>query len=79
LKDKTTIANMVADELLSLQSTLGNYINANFDLFTANRALLMDCQRTSGRAELAPEDAAAVIIRALWERLRATCRIRIVK
>ena len=79
LKDKATIANMVADELLSLQSTLGNYINGQFDLFTSNRALLMDCQRASGRAELAPEDAAAVIIRALWERLQATCRIRIVK
>lgn len=79
LKDKATIANMVADELVSLQSTLGNYINGNFDLFTSNRALLMDCQRTSNRAELAPEDAAAVIIRALWERLQATCRIRIVK
>ena len=79
LKDKATIANMVSDELVSLQSTVGNYINANFDLFTSNRALLMDCQRTSDRAELAPEDSAAVIIRALWERLQATCRIRIVK
>lgn len=79
LKDKATIANMVADELVSLQSTLGTYINASFDLFTSNHALLMDCKRTSGRAELAPQDTAAVIIRALWESLQATCRLRIVK
>lgn len=79
LKDKATIANMVADELVSLQFTLGDYINSHFDLFTTNADLLKDCQQASGRWELAPQDAAAVIIRALWDRLRATCRIRIVK
>ena len=79
LKDRATIANMVLDELPSLQFTLGSYINGNFDLFRANADLLRDCQRSSGRIVLAPEDAAAVIIRALWERLQTTCRIRIVK
>lgn len=79
LKDKATIANMVADELVSLQFSLGDYINSHFDLFTSNAGLLKDCRQTSGRWELAPQDAAAVIIRALWDRLRATCRIRIVR
>ncbi|MGD8703683.1 MAG: putative molybdenum carrier protein [Desulfosarcina sp.] len=79
LKDRTTIANMVADELVSLQFTVGNYINSQFKLFSTNRALLSDCRHVSGRWDLAPTDAAAVIIRALWDRLRATCRIRIVK
>ncbi len=79
LKDRATIANMLADELVSLQFSLGNYINNHFDLFTTNAALLADCQRVSGGRDLAPKDAAAVIIRALWDRLRSTCRIRIVK
>ena len=79
LKDKATIANMTAGELVSLYVTLGNYINTHFDLFTANTGLLTDCQRRSGRWDLAPKEAAAVIIRALWERLRTTCRIRVVK
>jgi len=79
LKDKTAIANMTSDELVSLHFTLGSYINNHFDLFTANTGLLTDCQRRSGQWGLAPKDVAAVIIRALWDRLRATCRIRIVK
>jgi len=79
LKDRATIANMAAAELVSLQVTLGEYINRHFDLFTAGSGLLTDCRRRSGQWDLAPTDAAAVIIRSLWDRLRATCRIRIVK
>jgi hypothetical protein len=79
LKDRATIANMAAGELIALQATLGSYINSHFDLFTTNTELLSDCRRRSGRWDLAPKDAATVIIQALWDRLRATCRIRIVK
>lgn len=79
LKDRATIANLTADELISLHFTLGDYINNHFNLFIPDSPLLTDCRRHSSRWNLVPEDAAAVIIRALWERLRATCRIRIVK
>ena len=79
LKHRATIANMAAAELVSLHASLGEYINRKFDLFTADSRLLTDCRRRSGRWDLPPTDAAAVIIRSLWDRLRATCRIRIVK
>ncbi|WP_157067761.1 DUF6794 domain-containing protein [Desulfosarcina cetonica] len=79
LKDKATIANMVETELVSLHFTLGNYINNRFDLFSADSELLTDCRRRSGRWTLAPEETAAVIIRFLWEHLRETYRIRIIK
>lgn len=79
LKHRATIANMAAAELVSLQVTLGEYINRKFDLFSADSGLLADCRSQSGRWDLPPADAAAVIIRSLWDRLRATCRIRIVK
>ena len=79
LKHRATIANMAASELVSLHATLGEYIYRKFDLFTADSGLLTDCRRRSGRWDLPPTDAAAVIIRLLWDRLRATCRIRIVK
>ncbi|WP_319409836.1 YpsA SLOG family protein [uncultured Desulfosarcina sp.] len=79
LKDRATIANLTADELVSLHFTLGSYINSHFDLFTTNTSLLTDCQRRSGQWGLAPKDVAAVVIRALWDRLRATCRIRVIK
>lgn len=79
LKDRAIIANMTPDELVSLHFTLGSYINSHFDLFTTNTNLLTACQRWAGQSGLAPKDVAAVIIRALWDRLRRTCRIRIVK
>jgi hypothetical protein len=79
LKDRATIANMSPDELVSLNYSLGDTINTRFDLFTSNTALLDDCRRWSGQVDLSAQHAAAVIVRALWERLRATCRIRIVK
>ena len=79
LKHRATIANMAAAELVSLHARLGEYIYRKFDLFTADSGLLTDCRRRSGRWDLPPTDAAAVIIRSLWDRLRATCRIRIVK
>ncbi|BBO80019.1 hypothetical protein DSCO28_05850 [Desulfosarcina ovata subsp. sediminis] len=79
LKDKTTIANMVASELVSLHFTLGDYINRHFGLHSGDSELLTDCQRRSGRWTLAPEDAVAVIVRFLWERFRENYRIRIIK
>ena len=79
LKDKATIANMAPEELVSLHFTLGDYINTHFNLFTANTQLLDDCRKVAGQKALEPKDAAAVIIKQLWQRLRDTCRIRIIK
>lgn len=79
LKDKATIANMAPEELVSLHFTLGDYINTHFDLFSANTQLLDDCRKVSGQKALEPKDAAALIIKQLWRRLRDTCRIRIIK
>jgi hypothetical protein len=79
LKDKAIIGNMAAAELISLHATLGAYINTHFDLFSIDSKLLTDCRRRSNHLAMPPEDAVAVIIRALWNRLRTTCRIRIIK
>lgn len=79
LKDKATIANMAPEELVSLHFTLGDYINTHFNLFTTNTLLIGDCRQVSGQKALEPKDAAAVIIKQLWQRLRDTCRIRIIK
>jgi len=79
LKDKATIANMALEELISLHFTLGDYINTHFNLFTTNTQLLDDCRKLAGQKALGPKDAAAVIIKQVWQRLRDTCRIRIIK
>jgi hypothetical protein len=79
LKQRALIANMSIDTIPSMNATLGEYINTHFNLYTDNTDLLKDCRQRSGQPDLAPKHAAAMIIRALWEHLRATCRIRVVK
>jgi len=79
LKDKASIAKMNEEELISLQPTMGSYIRNAFRLWTGNRPLKESCFSVSGEEELNEEEAAAVIIRALWEYLRETYRIRVVK
>lgn len=79
LKDKARIANMAETELGSLHFSLGTYINNRFGLYSPGSFLLTDCQRRSGRWQLLPEDAAAVIIRFVWQRFRKTYRVRVVR
>lgn len=79
LKDKAHIANMAKAELGSLHFSLGTYINNRFGLYSSGSALLTDCKDRSGRLYLSPEEAAAVIIRFLWERFKETYRVRLVR
>ena len=79
LKDKTTIANMTADELNSLNITLGEYIAHFFRLTAGNEELMASCRFVS-KKDVANEDAASmVIITELWEKLRKTHRLKVVK
>ncbi len=79
LKDKATIANMAYDELPSLYHSLGNYIVNTFGLLSRNPKLLDSCRQESGRVFEREEDAAAFIIEALWQKLRQSHRLRVVK
>jgi len=79
LKDKTTIANMSHVELPNLQLTLGGYILNNFGLLAGNRELIRSCRAQAGNIFQHDEDAVAVIIDALWEKLRKTHKLRVVK
>jgi len=79
LKDKTTVANMSPDELPNLYLSLGGYIMNNFGLLSGNPELLESCRLKAGGSFRHEEDAVAVIIKALWEKLRHTHRLRVVK
>lgn len=78
--DKDAIAAMPEDGLIDLHfSPLGATIREDFGLWRGNRALLDDCQRARlaggvdgpvGMPAINPDDAAMVVIRALWARLR---------
>ena len=79
LKDKITVANMPQGELSGLHSNLGRFILNNFGLLSGNRELMDSCRSESGDVLLQEEDAVRVIITALWNNLRQTHKIRVVK
>ena len=79
LKDKTTIASIVEDELITLQFTLGSYIGKEFGVWSGNRPLLHSCEIVSGDKDLHPNFAPSVIVKELWKCLQETYKLRVVK
>jgi len=79
LKDKTNIANMTENELMTLQFTLGSYIGSEFGVWTGNAELLYSCKRAAGDVHVDPDHAPTVIIENLWKRLRESHKLRVVK
>jgi len=79
LKDKTTVANMSQDELPNLYLTLGGYIMNNFGLLSGNHKLLESCRLAADGSFQHEEDAVAIIIKALWQKLKQTHRLRVIK
>ena len=79
LKDRAVIANMRPEELDHLRSGLSDYIKHNFGIYTGNMALLQSCADLAGLVQPLPEEACAVILRALWKDLQTTHKLRIIK
>jgi hypothetical protein len=78
-KDRVILANMSESELPTLNKTLGEHIIYAYGLVGGNPALLRSLRWAVRRALKDETDAAAVIIRELWKRLRATHALRRVK
>ena len=76
---KTTIANMAYSELPNLYLTLGGYILNNFGLLSGNWGLMRSCRSEAKTSMQHDEDAVSIIIEALWEKLRQTHKLRVVK
>jgi len=79
LKDKATVANMLEDELPRLHLTLGGYIMNSFGLASGNTQLLESCRLETGGTLKKEEEAVAVIVKALWQKLQQTHKLRVVK
>ena len=79
LKDKAMLANMLKDELPQLHFTLGSYIINKFGLLSGNTQLMEACRLEAGGKLRNEEEAAAVIIEALWQRLQQTHKLRVIK
>jgi len=78
LKNKTVLASMSEDELDKLHFTLGLHIRNRF-LYPRNDMLLESCRELANDKYLHWDQAASVIIRELWKKLKLTHKLRIVK
>jgi hypothetical protein len=79
LRDKTKIAKLREEELVSLYFSLGEYIRNAFGLWSGNRELMESCRTLSGMTELQEDDASAFIVKEFLKRLHETYRLRVVK
>jgi len=70
---------MQETELPILHLTLGRYIREHYGLWTVNKALIQSCSSFSDEGNLHPDDVSAIIIKQLWEALRKTHVIRVIK
>ncbi len=78
LRERTRIARMEEDDLIFLDPALGTYIRDKY-LWNGNVPLIIDCIQKSGKEVMDENRASAMIIHALWEYLRDTHRLRVVK
>ena len=74
------MANSIqVDELINLHINLGEYIRNEFGLWSGNDDLMLSCCKIAKTDKIHEDTASTIIIEALWERLRETHKLRIVK
>jgi hypothetical protein len=79
LKDKVVIANMTYDELVDLNSNLGAYIRNAFRLWSGNLELMESCRFAAKDKSMNVDGASFAIIDNLWEKLRKTHKLKVIK
>ena len=79
LKFKVDLSKMDEGELINLHFSFGAFIRNQFGLWNENVDLLTDCRDLSGITFMNADDATAFIIWELWNRLRKTHQLRVVK
>ena len=80
LVERVATADLEENEFRVIELILGKYIRHKLDQLDVgvNQKLMKDCLSKSGES-LDEVDAATVIIKELWNRLRETHRLRVVK
>jgi hypothetical protein len=79
LKDRVIIANITREELASLNFSLGDFIRTHFSRQPEYQNLLASCREVSGKMSLSEADVPAFIIEALWKKLKASHKLRVIK
>ena len=79
LKDRAHIANIQAGELDHMRTGLSEYIKQTFGLYAGNAALMKSCAKLGKREDPLVDEACAIILRALWQDLQQTHKLRVIK
>jgi hypothetical protein len=66
-------------ELINLHHSLGEYIRNEFGLWSGNDDLMSSCCAIAKTDKIHEDTASTIIIEELWERLRGTHKLRVVK
>ena len=66
-------------DLSALPFTIGQYIREQFGLTDGNEELMASCRSLAGEDDIHEETASAIILNALWEGLRETHVLRVLK
>ncbi len=79
LQERVKIANLEKEDFTQASFSLGLYIKDQWFRKDMNKALFASCRDISGKDQLNENGAAYVIIQKLWQNLRETHRLRVVK
>jgi len=79
LEERVRMANFDKEELRVLNYSLSIFIRNQLFMKDINKELFESCRAVSGNKNLNEHTAALVIIERLWEKLRKTYRLRVVK
>ena len=79
LEERVRLANFNKDELRVINYSLSIFIRNQLFMKDVNKELFESCREVSGNKNLNEATAALIIIENLWERLRDTHRLRILR
>jgi hypothetical protein len=79
LESRVKIGNMDLNNLINLNPKLHVYFKNAFGVWHGNTELLADCRAISEEPLYNEDGATFVILKALWEKLRGTHTLRVVK
>jgi hypothetical protein len=78
LRDRSYLANLLEDDLIMLQRTLGLYIEHQMQVWSINESLKESCIQICKEKGLDESNPPGVIIKRIWERLKKTHKLRVV-
>ena len=79
LREKTDLTNMEENELMYLDTSIGNFIRERFGLGSENIELMESCQSMSGEDDFHEDSATFIIVTALWKKLQESHALRVIK